>query len=188
MLPPAHVDVTFGGLAVLAKTERCPACGYHIGRDRAEFATDDKPLYRLALFLTSDGFYVASKKFHALATEHGFTGVEFVPLANGRFVLRVARKVVYDLSKNWVNQEGWCPECQNYRRNLTVPGSHVLDDAETPIGPWEIVESQQRWGVEVGLRTAQYPDLIVGGAVRHVLEAAKFPRVSLIDVGKRKRC
>jgi hypothetical protein len=184
---PGHVNAEFGGLSVLAETERCPRCGRHIGRERATFAASDKPVSRFSLFATSDGFYVANKKFRDFANSHGFTGVEFVPLENGYFVLKVARQVAYDLSTAWVNQEDWCPECRTFRRNLTVPGSHPIAAYEAPIGPFEVVESHDRWGVEVGLRTAQKPNLIVGDVAWHAIDAARFRGVTMVEVGTVKR-
>lgn len=175
-----HIGLSFGGLHVLAVTERCPRCGRHIGRERATFACDFPPHYRYPLFTTSDGFHVASKKFRDLAVAHGFTGVEFVPLENGRFVLKVARQVAYDLTTAHVTQEDWCPECQTYRRNLTLTGSHPLAADEAPISPFEVVESRERWGVEVGEHTAQAPDLIVGDGAAAVLKEAKLRAVSVI--------
>ncbi len=145
----------------------------------------EKPVYRLPLSLTSDGFYVASKKFQELALAHNFTGVDFVPLENGRFVLKVARKVAYDL--DWVKQESWCPDCQNFRSNLTLSGSHPIADHEAPIGAFEVVESVERWGQEYGLHTAQHPDLIVGDGAGQVILAAKLPRVGLRIPGAVKR-
>lgn len=176
-----HVSLEYGGLHVLAKTERCLKCGRHTGRERATFTAVDKPHYQLSLFMTSDGFFVANKKFRDFAIAHGFVGIEFVPLENGYFVLKVARRIDYDTSNTWVDQKDWCPECQTYGSNLTVPGSHPMARHEAPIAPFEIVESREKWGEECGLRTAQHPDLIVGEAARHAIKAARFRGLDIYD-------
>lgn len=184
---PSIIINEFGGLAVLGRTERCSTCGYHVGLDRAVFSCDDKLQYRYSIFQSSDGFHVANNKFRVLAIESGFTGVEFVPLKNGYFVIRVARKVKYDLTTGRVTQEGWCPDCQNYRRSLTMPGSHALDGKEALIEPLGVVETQHRWGVEVGERVAQTTDLIVGDEAARVIAAANFRGVEVCEQGSVKR-
>jgi hypothetical protein len=184
---PSIIMVEFGGLAVLGKTERCSGCGYHIGRERAVFSTKDKPHYRLSLFASSDGFHVANARFRDLAIKSGFEGVEFELLENGYFVIKVSRLVEYDLTKAWVNQEGWCPVCKNFRRNLTLLGSHSLADSEVPLKPLEIVESRQRWGDEVGLHTAQGPDLIAGSDAAKIIAEAGFKKVEVCELGSVKR-
>jgi len=178
---PARLGLEFGGLSVLANTERCPACGRHVGRERATFRATQKPDRPFPLSVTSDGFHVASKRFRGFCIDHAFTGIDFVPLENGYFVMIVARCVAYDLSRLTVTQEDWCPTCRTYRRNLVANAPRPIAADEGAIAPLEIVESCQRWGVEVGERTAQHPDIIVGCAAWKALEAAGFKGLYFVE-------
>jgi len=171
---PTKLGLEFGGLCVLAKTERCEKCGRHIGRERAIFESIDKPIRPFPLFLTSDGFFVVSKRFRDFVVGHGFHGVEFVLLANRYFVMKVARCVAYDLSRMKVTQKNFCSECESYESNLVALAPRAIVADEAPIAPLEIVESAQRWGVEVGQNTAQHPDLLVGDAGWKLIKAEGF--------------
>jgi len=179
---PVEICLEFGGLCVLAKTERCDVCGRHIGRDRAVFSAHQKPVRRFALSATSDGFFVVSKAFHNFCRYSGFTGVDFSRLENGYFVMKVRRCVELDMAQFAPTQEDWCDQCKTFRRNLRADAPLPISTREKPIGSLEVVETCQRWGVEVGEGTAQTPMLIAGDKVREALEAEAFKGINFRDV------
>lgn len=174
-------------MSVWWNSDRCKSCSRTVGREYAEFHAVDPPAKPFPLSVTSDGFFIASRKFRKFAIDNAFEGVEFVPLKNQFYVLKIAREVAYADYENFIgSQEDWCDVCRTFRRNLVTTAPRVISRDERAIGPLELVGSQERWGVEllpsnIGW-TARHGDIVVGDAAAELLKLANFKGILLEEV------
>ena len=93
----------------------CPACGWRIDPDYTD------PAFRLRqnrdISTCYDGAIIVSQRFRDLAASFGNAHLVYTPLprAPGKFHLKSARPLVFDLSTGHVRRAEHCAACDLYR-------------------------------------------------------------------------
>lgn len=175
---PFEVAVEFCGMDVWANPEVCPSCGTRINQKSARFSCKDAPVQSgFDLSMSSEAFFIATKRFVEACKD--FTGVSFIPLENGYFVLEFERCVDLALPDDPMLQSDLCVTCELYRKQL--PGryySTTLSPSEPPISELEMVRSK----LGLGDYLLKIPSLIVGDCVRVGIENAKLEGIRFDEV------
>ena len=162
---PCSVHVPFSGTDLWENPPLCPTCGSKVGKYDAKLYKVLGPRRKgFALSMTSDGFYLISKRFLMGAAE--FQGVTFVPLERGYAAIEFHRRVDLDVPAEMSSAKELCPTCGQYRSlSIHLNYRRKLAAHEAPIRAMEIVCSRLEWGD----RLLRSPDMIIGDGVRQVL-------------------
>lgn len=162
---PCSVHVEFSGTKLWHNPSLCPTCGSKLGKYEVEQFKMVGPVRKgFALSLTSDGFYLMSKKLVAVASS--FQGITLVPLDRGYATIKFHRRVDLSIPEDMTSAKDLCPTCGQYRsRSIHLYYRRKLAAHEPPIGEMEIVCSRLEWGSPM----LRKPDMIIGDGVRRVL-------------------
>lgn len=178
LVMPFRAAVEFCGMDVWANPEVCPSCGTRVNQKSAKFSCKDGPVRSgFDLSMSSEAFFIATKRF--VDTCEGFTGVSFVPLENGYFVLKFDRLVDLVMPDDPMLRSELCSSCGLYRKQL--PGRYyttTLTSSEPRISEREMAKSKLGFGDP----SLKIPRLIVGDLVRAGIEGAGLRGIRFDDV------
>jgi hypothetical protein len=162
---PCSVHVEFSGTDLWLDPQLCPTCGSKVGKYEASLYKVMGPWRKgFALSLTSDGFYLVSKKLLPALSDS--RGVSFLPLERGYAAIKFHRRVELDIPEDMTSAKDLCRTCGQYQSlSIHLYYRRKLAAHEAPIGEMEIVCSRLEWGD----RLLRKPDLIVGDGVRKIL-------------------